>query len=273
MMEAANCSQWPSQWPPGGFKWFKGMLFSIFSCHFANEILSLGTWTSSSGPLRVVFSHAIALGSIQYTHCWYFDTILDPTRLSDCIPIPMNWNLSLTAIYSQQYTYSFDQGSSLDCWANPHGHKILNIPISIPHMLDNIRSFSLAKKHQFSRWIPHFCLLKTHDFSWSDPSGTQLLFIVCSTVASKDQFKLFTINYHDFGILFFLFFIKTTFFFGLLQTCWYFKFHHLWDISRPKLCLLMSVNRPSRGRMRADLIVAQRYNLAVGCNRPLKTYL
>ena len=34
----------------------------------------------------------------------------------------------------------------------------------------------------------------------------------------------------------------------------------------------MSVNRPSRGRMRADLIVAQRYNLAVGWNRLFKTY-
>ena len=33
----------------GGFKWFKGMVFfNFFPCHFAKEILSVGTWTSSS---------------------------------------------------------------------------------------------------------------------------------------------------------------------------------------------------------------------------------
>ena len=65
----------------------------------------------------------------------------------------------------------------------------INIPISIPRMLDISRhpKFFLAKNHQFSRWIPHFWL-KTHDFSWFDPSGTQVLFIVCSIVASKDRF-------------------------------------------------------------------------------------
>ena len=105
-------------------------------------------WEHEPAPLRVVFSHAIiAVGSLQYTHCWYFNTFLDRTRLSDRILIPMNCSLSLTAIYSEQYTEKVWQ--QLKSWlANPHGHKILNIPISIPRMLD-ILSFCWQKITSF----------------------------------------------------------------------------------------------------------------------------
>ena len=217
VMEATNCNQWPSQWPPWRFQMIQG--HGVFQFFHAILPMRFWVWEHEPVPLRVVFSHAIiAVGSIQYTHCWYSNTILDPTRLTDRIPILMNCNLSLTAIYSEQYTDSFWQ---LKSWlANPHGHNI-NRPISIPRMLDISRhpKFLLAKNHQFSRWIPRFWLLKTHDFSWFDPSGTQLLFIVCSIVASKDRFKLFTIIYPYFGI-FFHYFFKTNLFylFSLLQT-------------------------------------------------------